>query len=291
MWPAPSTTAWRARGMPAASSSCSGRGQMWSSAPVRTRRRDRDVSERGTAVRTRGLGRELAPHPARTDGVGHRLHALDRAVARVGLGERPRDRRELAVAHRRPRLQLRVVGGPSARVQQREPGHATRCLTHDLQRDDRPERMAGEREPLGRRGEHGRGHAGDRVVEVDPRHAHLRRPRSAPVRPRPTATRRRACRARARAARACSQPPAARPGRPRATRRRALPALPGRPPATRRRARAYSGGPRRTLRRARARVREPATASRNASRIRFVATYAMACTPGGARRRSCSRPS
>ena len=31
---------------------------------------------------------------------------------------------ELAVAHRRPGLQLRVVGRPRARVQQREPGHA-----------------------------------------------------------------------------------------------------------------------------------------------------------------------
>ena len=151
MCPAPSITAWRASGMPATSSSCSGGGQMRVLRAGGARASGRDAASDGAAVGPRGLRRELAPQAA----AGRRRAPSPRrcAAARRVVGQRRTagDARRTPGAHRRPRPRA-ARRAPAARWRSSSASRVTRsgAWRTTSSATIAPSECPGEREALGR---------------------------------------------------------------------------------------------------------------------------------------------
>ena len=139
-------------------------GRCASSAPVRTSVGTRDRGERRAAVRAAWP----APRAGAAGRAGRRRAAIasmrrqassSRAVGQVrrevarDADESPNSPRSRIAAHA---SQLRVVAGRALAFSSASRVTRSRRLADDLQRDDRAQRVPGEREPLGRGGEHAR---------------------------------------------------------------------------------------------------------------------------------------
>jgi hypothetical protein len=121
-------------------------------------RRHGDVRQQGPVVRAGEEDPLLVDQTVSAGGVHHRPHQgvqLRVVKARRGDVARPHDpvdRTERPRRHHGDRVSMPdpvdAQPGTGQGVEQGQPGHPLRCLSHDLQGDQTAQRQAGQREPL-----------------------------------------------------------------------------------------------------------------------------------------------